>query len=264
MNNITLYVQGKRVEVFFNKFTGGEEHVKIFDDKEYSTSPLDRLMILIQADVRSSSDLIRTLLLKDAVDRFYKNTYTILVIPYMPYARQDRVCNEGEAFSLQVISSLINNANFNSVVVEDPHSSVTGQLIRNLIPSSQDDILKHELGRNPQLNDVYNRSILVSPDEGSKHKIDPHKKEVIYATKKRDPETGQIVDTQIHGKIKKKEYLIIDDICDSGGTFIALAKILKEQGATKVHLYVTHGIFSKGIKHLKENGIDQIHARNVW
>ena len=47
--------------------------------------------------------------------------------------------------------------------------------------------------------------------------------------------------------------LIVDDICDGGGTFIPLAKKLKNAGAKTVTLYVTHGIFSKGLDPLKEH-----------
>ena len=45
--------------------------------------------------------------------------------------------------------------------------------------------------------------------------------------------------------------MIVDDICDGGQTFIELAKALEKQGAHQIFLYVTHGIFSKGLDTLK-------------
>jgi ribose-phosphate pyrophosphokinase len=51
--------------------------------------------------------------------------------------------------------------------------------------------------------------------------------------------------------------LIVDDICDGGATFVALARKLREAGAIEVSLFVTHGIFSKG-KDLE--GIDNIYT----
>jgi ribose-phosphate pyrophosphokinase len=39
---------------------------------------------------------------------------------------------------------------------------------------------------------------------------------------------------------------IVDDICDGGGTFAGTAKVLREKGAGKVNLIVSHGIFSRG------------------
>lgn len=44
--------------------------------------------------------------------------------------------------------------------------------------------------------------------------------------------------------------LIVDDICDGGGTFIGLAEELKRKNAGKIYLAVSHGIFSKGIDKL--------------
>jgi ribose-phosphate pyrophosphokinase len=54
-----------------------------------------------------------------------------------------------------------------------------------------------------------------------------------------------------------KEVVILDDICDGGGTFIGLTKKLREKGAAKVTLYVTHGMFTKGVKILLES-IDEV------
>ena len=61
--------------------------------------------------------------------------------------------------------------------------------------------------------------------------------------------------------IQNKTILIIDDICDGGMTFKLTAERLKELGAKEVHLYVTHGIFSKGLETLRESGIDRIFTR---
>ena len=57
--------------------------------------------------------------------------------------------------------------------------------------------------------------------------------------------------------------MIVDDTCDGGRTFIELAKVLRARNAGKIELYVTHGIFSKGLKELSEH-FDCIHSLNVW
>ena len=61
-----------------------------------------------------------------------------------------------------------------------------------------------------------------------------------------------------------KYAVIIDDICDGGGTFIPIAKELKAKGCRKVVLYVTHGAFTKGTQVLFENGIDEIFTTNSF
>ena len=45
--------------------------------------------------------------------------------------------------------------------------------------------------------------------------------------------------------------LIVDHICDGGGTFIGLAEELKKKNAGKLFLAVSHGIFNKGFDDLK-------------
>lgn len=59
-----------------------------------------------------------------------------------------------------------------------------------------------------------------------------------------------------------KTVMILDDICDGGRTFIEAVKHLREAGAKRVELYVTHGIFSKGVENLLDNGIDHIYTTN--
>jgi ribose-phosphate pyrophosphokinase len=59
-------------------------------------------------------------------------------------------------------------------------------------------------------------------------------------------------------QLKDKHVIIVDDICDGGRTFIELAKVLKSNKVKNITLFVTHGIFSKGVDALFENGIDNI------
>jgi ribose-phosphate pyrophosphokinase len=89
---------------------------------------------------------------------------------------------------------------------------------------------------------------------------------VVYCNKKRDPETGKldgfsIYDYDPNPNSNGTELLIVDDICDGGGTFVGLAKKLREAGAKKVHLFVTHGIFSKGVP---LEGIDTIYTTDSF
>lgn len=58
--------------------------------------------------------------------------------------------------------------------------------------------------------------------------------------------------------LNDKNILIVDDICDGGATFMLLTKDLYKRGAKSINLFVTHGIFSKGLKPLKEAGINRI------
>lgn len=102
---------------------------------------------------------------------------------------------------------------------------------------------------------------IIAPDKGAEHKLllvahslYQNNEDIKYliANKVRDSATGKILSTEIEGDVQGKNCIIIDDICDGDATFIELAKVLKAKGAADLYLYVTHGIFSKGLLPLKE------------
>jgi ribose-phosphate pyrophosphokinase len=103
--------------------------------------------------------------------------------------------------------------------------------------------------------------VLISPDAGAEKKIkelgnllssNEKKVPLLCARKVRDTLTGAILATEIYGDVQGRDLIILDDICDGGRTFVELAKALRNQGAGDLYLYVTHGIFSKGLTELKE------------
>ena len=105
---------------------------------------------------------------------------------------------------------------------------------------------------------------LVSPDKGAFSKVKALATTLggipfIKADKVRDPETGDLSGFSYEGSVQGLDLLIVDDICDGGGTFVGLAKILKEGGAKSISLYVSHGIFSKGLKVL-DGAIDAVYT----
>jgi len=221
-------------------FPGGEVHVKF---QRLS------LRVNVYANLKSSRDIMELLLLNDAVQRS-GTKITKLTIPYFPYARQDRVCNEGEALSVKVMTNLINGMNIEKVVIIDPHSDVTPALLNNVTVIEQHSLLKGA---------AFADKLIVCPDAGAEKKIQKQKRPYVMATKVRDSRTGEIIETKILDpvRVSGKECLIVDDICDGGRTFIELGKALRKHNAKNVSLFVTHGIFSKGLD-VFDGIIDQI------
>jgi ribose-phosphate pyrophosphokinase len=173
-----------------------------------------------------------------------------VVIPYLPYARQDNIFNKGEALSVRVFAQLLNTQNYNKVTILDPHSNVGPSHINNVEIIDNHNFVKESL---TQYGDDYT---LVAPDAGALKKIFKLAQElevenVVTAEKLRNTKTGEIIRTVVHGDesdIKDKHMVIVDDICDGGRTFIEIGKVLKEKGAKTVTLIVSHGIFSKGFE----------------
>lgn len=239
---MTLTINNKPLKFF--TFNGGECQIII---TEVIGSRTD-----IVAHLASSDDIMSLLLAVNAIRKISAETKINLTIPYFPYARQDRVCSKGEAFSLEVMAGLINGLHCERVTVYDPHSEVTSELLNNVVVVAQSDII---LGTEIETLVRKQELILLAPDAGAKQKADDIAQKlgakINYATKKRNQETGTILQTIIPDDVRYKKFILVDDICDGGRTFIELGKLLKENGASDLYLYVTHGIFSKGFDELK-------------
>lgn len=238
-------------------FSGGEVHAKI-----NSLGIGDKFEITWRNP--TSNGLMLVGLLTDALRRESSMNFDAkisLVMPYTPYARQDRVCATGEAHSMKVFADMINSLNFVSVEIVDPHSDVAPALINNCNPLAFIDIVS----RSRVLTNLALSTIAISPDAGSNKKIQKLSeysgKSFIRADKERSVIDGSITGTVVYcDDLKGQDVTIWDDICDGGRTFIELAKKLREKNAGKINLYVTHGIFSKGIEVLLDSGIDKIYT----
>lgn len=216
-----------------------------------------------------------------------------LNVPYFVGARSDRKFEEGGNWYLkQVICPVINNLNFKSVTVLDPHSSVLGNLLNNfksinntnLVNFFIDDLWNQHcerkdivlLGRNDFINDM----IWIAPDAGASHKIYKiaqkigYKGDIIICSKERDTE-GKLTECKCIIPVDKvnKDCVIIDDILDGGRTFINIAKVIQRHRSLssivhpndygKIYLIVTHGIFSAGFEELNKY-FDGIYCTNSY
>lgn len=260
-----IIIDNARHEIDSFIFNGGEISVKVPDIPQ--TNPFNR--VVIYSYIRSSDDVMKTFMVIDAVRRQYEFDKLVLNMPYIPYARQDRVCNKGEAFSLKVFAQILNSFNLDEVVVSDSHSDVATALINNVRHNKQQEEMENLGAVNRVFDGVISCSTFVSPDAGANKKISEACKTFgkggfIRADKLREMSTGKIIETVVYADKLSGDYLIVDDLCDAGGTFIALAQELKKKGADRVHLYVTHGIFSKGKQHLLDNGLDGVYSAYDW
>lgn len=259
------------IPIEFIQFSGGERHLNI--SAEYFSS-LDQTL-KIKANIYNSADLIDYLLLESVL--LEKGIQIQVEIPYFPYARQDRYCAPGQAFSLNLMTQLlnINNASADQrkqITVWDAHSSVTHQLLNqntqfeSVVNISPDQIISSC----PRLVEILSaeNSVLICPDAGAIQRtqtisaalsqLRSHPLEIVYCEKKRDPSTGKILATQVnHNNLSGITAVITDDICDGGATFIAIAQQLRQLNCQRIVLYVTHGIFSRGLD-IFDGLIDQI------
>lgn len=232
-------------EITFQSFTfaGGEPHIKINPDFD-QTQP-----VTVTHRLNSFYDLGILCLAADALRRMDVELEQ-LIIPYFPSARQDRVMIKGEPLSVKVYADMINTLGFKKVTVFDVHSEVTPALLNrcNAVPNHRfiQEVIR-QIGNPP---------LLISPDGGALKKIYKVSEflnglEVVECSKHRDVKTGRLEGFKVYADdLNGRDCLVVDDICDGGGTFIGLAAELKKKQAGKLYLAVSHGIFSKGIEDL--------------
>lgn len=179
-----------------------------------------------------------------------------LYMPYIPNARQDRVKNPEDIFTLKYFSEIINDLKFDTVTVLDPHSTVSEALINNISTEPPIGYIHQVIDK---LNvRVFNEMFdpidfstkkkysltMFYPDEGAMKRYSgminlPY----AFGIKKRNWETGVIEGLDVAGAVNEimgRDILIVDDICSKGGTFYHSAKKLKELGARDIYLYVSH------------------------
>lgn len=272
-----------KFESFF--FNGGEPHIKL----HMASMPL-RDNITITSRLNNMNDFGMLLVATEAIKQSNKCENLELFIPYFPGARQDRRMIAGEPLTVKVYSDIINSCCYDMVTVFDPHSDVTPALINNCEVIDNHDFVKRVLLRimdktmidpigQQYLN--WNKPIIISPDAGSNKKcnslikflnftqIRPVEEQsklysLIKCDKTRDVTNGNITGFEVYSNdLQGKDCIIVDDICDGGGTFIGLAKELKKKNASDIYLIVSHGIFSKPLKELKPY-FKKIYTTDSW
>jgi ribose-phosphate pyrophosphokinase len=236
---IKLSINGYDTQIEFSTFPGGEEHVRLT-----GKFPIDPKVFVLDVRLDSSAEVMRLLLVRNAIEaRFGNNIELGLNMPYLPYARQDRVCSSGEALSLKVLCQLINAQKFHKVSIADCHSDVGVALLDRCVNTSQHSGFASCRATNNLLNRA---DVLIIPDLGAAKKAEKlaaeYKLRTVQCIKTRVDKNTLVV-TPI-GKIPEGLLIVADDICDGGGTFLALADALPK--GRDIDLIVTHGIFSKG------------------
>lgn len=232
-------------------FSAPISYVGMYSDNTPMVKTPDFDAIVAQADTMvlradSLQEFVTAMFLYDSL--VSKGCVTMrLVLPYIPGARQDRINVEGDVLNtLRSVATMLNQRPFREVVVADPHSPRSLEVIK--------DIKVYPLER------IYGKlwkgyTGVIAPDKGARERAETASKvlgkPVFYGGKTRDVATGRLTGFEVEELPKGGHFIVVDDICDGGGTFIGLGEKIREQGCF-ADLFVTHGIFSKGTRGMKE------------
>lgn len=246
-------------------FPGGEQHFQITNG-EY---PGD---LIITQRYNSAADLMLIILANDAAKRM-GFTNIQLVLPYFPGARQDRVCNTGEALTVKVFVDLINSCGFDRVFIYSPHSEVTPAVINNCEIIDLDSYYLEKILREQcpgQSDSIVN---IVCPDAGAGKRVANLAKamaklypqntiNLIRCEKVRDVASGELKEffcasDDLGGFVT----IIADDICSYGGTFKGLGEVLKKKNCGKLILFTSHADCVQGLQNMVEY-FDHVYTSN--
>lgn len=217
-------------------YPAGEKQIRLKPEIVRKVKATDQ--VRVWATIKDG-DLTEVALLVNAMGR-----YTTLILPYFSYGRADRRFVAGDCCGAAVARDMLKSV-ADQVVTLDGHSPLAG--VENVSPGPLIAGAIHEISKIADLDSL----TLLLPDKGAKDRLELDNMSgfpVKCCTKKRDAKTGKLSGFKVP-KIKTESVLIVDDICDGGGTFIGIADALKNQ-YKRLFLYVTHGIFSKGFKEL--------------
>jgi ribose-phosphate pyrophosphokinase len=232
--------------------------VETFNDGEINIQYLDSLrqkdVFIVQSvcktNEQSVNDTLQELKFMINAARLASAHSITAVIPYFGYARQDRKTKPGVPISAALVAQEIENAGANHIITFDLHC---GQ-IQGFFTKATLDNLPATLIFAPHIASLnLTNPVVVSPDAGGterackfkdiSHKYGLNPDYAMIAKKRAD--AGVVESMDLVGSVKDKTVVIIDDMCDTGGTLIKAAEELLENGALAVYACFTHAVFSK-------------------
>ena len=265
-NKITLHskgVRGDRVIPFTTlRFNDGTYQVRIPSIGREELTPVFK----ISCFVNTLDDLIIAGMLTDIIKRSTRldRAWVELELTSPAYTRYDRVMHEdrSDALGLLVFANMVKATGVDDVLLNDPHSEVTERVLKALglcvdVKHQKECLLEvlypNEYDRKSKtMADVKEEYLIFCPDAGAKKKLGDVADFTCF--KDRDPKTGKIRGIGIEHyddlsflNNSRQSILIIDDLCEKGGTFLGTVKAIRDAGCTlPIGLYVTHGVFPEG------------------
>ena len=232
------------------KFPDGQQSIKLDIRQNDSDVEID-----LCSRFNSFLDL-ELIILANQTLREHGYTKINLIVPYFLGSRSDRKFEHGTVNYLKtVVCPIINSQEFSSVSVFDAHSDVLEACLNGYKSNDNKSLVSYAID-NIKCN--HEDLVLVSPDAGALKKIYNVAnmtaiENIVIANKHRDIFTGKILSTEvpIPNNYENKKFVIVDDICDGGRTFVEIAKCIQQRYPyAEIYLVITHGIFSAGMQEL--------------
>lgn len=259
VKEICQYLNAEPGKLAVNHFADGEIMVELGETVRGKT------VFFVQSTCCPVNESLMELLI--AIDCAKRSSAgdIVAIIPYFGYARQDRKAKPRQPISARLVANLLTAAGANRVVTVDLHATQ----IQGFFDFPIDDLtaipMMGQYFKNSS-NDLEN-TVVVSPDHGGTVRA-RKLAELLYTplaiVDKRRPRPNVCEAMGIIGDVKDKDVIVVDDICDTAGSLCAACNILRQNGAKKISVAISHGIFSgPALQRLNDSVIDEVVITNT-
>lgn len=251
-DEISRFLGNAQGEIAIERFPDGEIGIQILENVR------GKDVFLLQSIARRPNHyLMELLIIVDALKRASAKSISVL-LPYYGYARQDRKNRGRTPITAKLVANLLEKAGVTRVLTMDLHT----EQIQGFFDIPVDNLYARPLFVRAIREMGLEGLVVVSPDVGSnklaRRFAEDLKADIAIVDKRRiDEQAGKVEVSALIGDVRGKNALIVDDICSTGGTLAAAAKVCKREGAKAVYAFITHG-FSAG-KALEEGVLDGVY-----
>ena len=239
----------------------GKVNIQRFSDGEILPTFMESIrgdfVFLVQSTHAPAENLMELLLMIDAAKR--ASAYKIIaVIPYYGYARQDRKDRPRVAIGSKLIANMIQAAGADRLITMDLHAPQ----IQGYFDIPVDHLDSHAVFI-PYIENLRLENLtFAAPDVGSANRIREiasyFEAEMVICDKHRK-RANEIASMVVIGDVTDRDVVVIDDICDTGGTLAKSAALLMEKGARSVRALITHPVLSgKAYENIEKSVLDEL------
>jgi ribose-phosphate pyrophosphokinase len=242
------------VPVAFRVFPDGESYVRL----EGSVQGEDVAIVQTTCPPAQDARLFQLAFMADAAKRGGAKKITA-VVPYLAYARQDKMFLSGEGVSVEAVARMLKAAGVDALVTVNIHSEAA----LGRFPFPARTVSAIPLLAEYFVQKGFGGAFALSPDKGAMY-IARQAQQVLggdagHLDKQRDRYTGQTVQMAQGLNVKDQAVIVFDDIISTGGTIVGAAKILREQGAKHVFCACVHGLLiGDAEKRILDAGVEEI------
>ncbi len=233
--------------VNIQRFSDGEIYV------EFQESIRGRFVFLIQSTYAPADNLMELLLMIDAAKR--ASAYKVIaVIPYYGFARQDRKDRPRVAIGSKLVANMLTAAGADRVITMDLHAPQIQGYFDIPVDHLDSSAVFIPYIENLKLTNL----TFAAPDVGSANRIREiatyFECEMVICDKHRK-RANEIASMVVIGDVTGRDVVLLDDICDTGGTLVKSAQLMKDNGARSVRALCTHPVLSGNAYSNIENSV---------